>query len=258
MKSCIHRLPAVLLVALAAVAHGREKPETIPLETFMQGRLVFQKQCAPCHGTAGRGDGDWARDAHPKPRNFRAGLFKFRSTPAGFLPTQSDLERTLREGVSGTMMPSFRHMPERDLKTVLAYIKGFSARWKDEANYAEAVEIPAPPAWWVDEKKRDARARHARPVFAQLCASCHGHNGRGDGPAAQAGLVDVWGQRIHPADLGQPHPRSGARPRDWFRTIALGLDGTPMTGQLGALGEAGIWDLVALIRRFQERARNEP
>ena len=248
-------LAVVVLLAATRLVSAVEKPEAVPLEVFMQGRLLFQKQCAPCHGVAGRGDGEWAKDAYPRPRNFRTGLFKYRTTPLGFLPTQLDLERTLKQGVSGTMMPTFKEMPERDLKAVLAYVKGFSSRWKDAANYAEAIPIPEPPEWWADVEKRREQADQARRVFAQRCAVCHGPEGRGDGSAAQAGLVDAWGQRIHPADLRQAHPRSGPRPQDLFRTIALGLDGTPMAGHLSTLGETGVWDLVALIEQFQEANR---
>lgn len=242
-------------MALTTLAPAREKPEVVPLETFVQGRMVFERQCAPCHGRSGRGDGDWAKDAYPQPRDFRMGLFKYRSTPAGYLPTQADLERTLKQGVSGTMMPTFQHMPDRDLKAVIAYLKSFSKRWKEAANYAEAINIPEPPTWWADLTRRGEHAQRARAVYAQRCATCHGPQGAGDGPAAQAGLIDAWGHRLHPADLRQPHPKSGPRPQDLFRTIELGLDGTPMAGHLADLGEPGVWDLVALIQQFQMEAR---
>jgi hypothetical protein len=76
------------------------------IRLFMKGDHVFQKHCAECHGKSGRGDGVLAADAVIKPRNFRSGIFKFRSTPLGFLPTNADLTRTIRTGVAGTMMPS--------------------------------------------------------------------------------------------------------------------------------------------------------
>ena len=39
-----------------------------------------------------------------RPRDFRTGLFKFRSTPSGSLPTDDDLLRTVTQGVRWTGM----------------------------------------------------------------------------------------------------------------------------------------------------------
>lgn len=66
-------------------------------------------------------------------------------------------------------------------------------------------------------------------VFAARCATCHGPEGRGDGPAA-AGLVppvpDLWGPR--PAHLrGQPGGRRAI--------IEAGSPGTAMVGFAGLL-----------------------
>ncbi len=224
--------------------------------TYLHGRAVFEQQCSPCHGRRGRGDGEWAADLPDKPRNFRTGLFKFRSTPAGFLPTPADLERTLRTGVSGTMMPAFKAMSDRDLQAVLAYVRGFSPRWKEPGNYRPSVPLPELPAWWLDADERARRARAVEPLFQAACAVCHGSVGRGDGPAA-ATLTDAWGHVVKPADFGKPQRKSGPRPQDVYRTIAMGLDGTPMAGYRDVLGEETLWSLVAHLTRLSEAAAGE-
>ncbi len=76
-------------------------------------------------------------------------------------------------------------------------------------------------------------------------------SGVGDGPGAK-GLRDVWGFASSPADLTSPSHKSGNSPEDLFRTIALGLDGTPMAGYRPALSDAAIWDLVAYIRSIEK------
>ncbi|MCB1228035.1 MAG: cytochrome c [Verrucomicrobiales bacterium] len=246
---------AAACLLLAGDGLAQEGPVPVSMADYLQGRGVFQTQCAPCHGKTGRGDGEWAKGVETKPRNFREGLFKFRTTPAGKLPTDADLLRTLREGVSGTMMPAFTQMPDRDLRAVIAYIKSFSPRWKDPANYAAAVELPELPEWWVRRSERTRHASEAAATFAQVCAACHGAGGKGDGPAVKAApMMDAWGFPIKPADLTLPHSKSGARPQDLFRTIALGLDGTPMAGQLEALGAEMIWNLVAYLDEMKEAA----
>lgn len=244
------RLLCLLPLVLSPLA-AAEGPSSPDIGLYLQGRSVFEQQCSPCHGRTGRGDGDWARDVPDKPRNFRSGTFKFRSTPPGFLPTAADLERTLRSGVSGTMMPAFTQLGDHDLKAVLTYIRSFSSRWKNPANYHDPIPLPDPPAWFQDPASLQTRAAQAAPLFQAMCAACHGSSGKGDGPAAPS-LIDLWQHPVKPADFTKPHRKSGPLPRDLYRTILLGLDGTPMTAYRDLLPPDTIWALVAHIQSLSK------
>lgn len=248
-----HLVCAAGTLLMAGAGLCAEGPEDIDIGTYMQGRHVFESQCAPCHGQRGRGDGEWAKGVPDMPRNFRMGIFKFRTTPMGFLPTHADLVRTVRSGVSGTMMPAFTQMADADVQAVIAYLKQFSKRWDDAKNYTTPVPIPDTPEWFQSHQERSAHAAKGASIFQQTCAACHGTAGKGDGPGAK-GLMDVWGHAIVPADLSKPHHKSGGRPADLFRTISLGLDGTPMAGFRGVLQPEQIWDLVAYIGHLGEKA----
>ncbi len=81
--------------------------------------------------TRSDGRGELGRTLTPLPRNFGRGIFKYSSTPAGALPTDADLERTIRGGLAGTVMPIFSDLSERELKSVIEYVKSFSARWRN-------------------------------------------------------------------------------------------------------------------------------
>jgi len=62
-------------------------------------RRVYEVNCAACHGVESDGNGPAARMFVTRPRDFRSGIFKFRSTPSGSLPTDEDLfwhDRTAR------------------------------------------------------------------------------------------------------------------------------------------------------------------
>ena len=63
--------------------------------------------------------------------------------------------------------------------------------------------------------------------------------------------MDVWEHPIVPANLGLPHHKSGDSMDRLFRTIALGLDGTPMVGFRGTLQDDQIWNLVAYIKSLE-------
>lgn len=250
------KLPAFFFLAVAlhlastAEVAADERDE---IRMFMQGRYVFQRQCAVCHGKTGRGDGELSAGVKIKPRDFRKGVFKFRTTPLGKLPTDADLKRTILSGVSGSMMPAFTTLSESDMKSVIIYIKAFSPRWRDPDLKAEPVELPVTPDWFSDNEKREKHAKSGGEVFKLHCASCHGERGKGDGPGSK-GLVDVWGNPVVPEDLASPHHRSGPASSDLLRTIATGLDGTPMVGFLDALGGEKLWQLVAFIETLGEEA----
>ena len=218
---------------------------------YFSGMKLFKTQCLPCHGERGRGDGPWADGLGPKPRDFSSGIFKFRTTPYGMMPAKDDLRRTIRSGVSGTAMPTFQKLSDGEIDSLIAYIQGFSRRWNDKELMAEPLKFPATPSWFSNPVKLAEHAKAGKAKFSVTCASCHGVEGKGDGAAAK-GLVDVWKNPIVPADLSDEHHKSGDSPADLYRTIATGLDGTPMLGFAGAMKESEIWDLVAYIKSIEK------
>src|SRR3974390_2059387 len=45
-----------------------------------QGRNLYMTHCQHCHGVTGDGKGPTARFLNPRPRDYRQGTFKFKST----------------------------------------------------------------------------------------------------------------------------------------------------------------------------------
>jgi len=64
------------------------------------GQGVYLRYCVGCHGEKGDGKGKAAPLLVVKPRDFTTGIFKFKSTPQGTLPTDEDLIRTITKGLS--------------------------------------------------------------------------------------------------------------------------------------------------------------
>lgn len=95
-------------------------------------RGLFREHCAHCHGVTGDGAGPTAAFLNPYPRDFRKGVFKFKSTPKGGKPTHEDLKKTLMEGIPGTAMPSFRVLPDPDVEALVNYVKYLSIRGEFE------------------------------------------------------------------------------------------------------------------------------
>ncbi len=103
---------------------------------------LYREHCVHCHGTTGNGLGPTAVFLNPYPRDFRMGVFKFKSTPYGRKPTRTDLRRTLHEGIMGTSMPSFRLLKEDEIESLVDYVVYLSVRGEVERKlYASSTEL---------------------------------------------------------------------------------------------------------------------
>lgn len=239
--------------ALAGAVQADEDASRRELHLYLQGRYLYQKHCTECHGERGRGDGPMAEGLRDQPRDFRSGLFKLRSTRYGTQPTDDDLRRTIRSGISGTAMPIFAHLPDGDIDALVVYVKSLSRRWRDEECVADPIELPDLPGWMSEPAAAAEHVARGRAIFEATCTACHGETGAGDGLGAAA-LVDAAGRPVFPADLRGPHFKSGDGPADLYRAIATGFNGTPMVGFAETLAPEQVWDLVAFVRSLRKES----
>jgi mono/diheme cytochrome c family protein len=189
---------------------------------------LYRQHCAHCHGTTGDGYGPTASFLTPFPRDYRRGIYKFKSTSGDKRPTDADLRRTIVEGINDTAMPSFALLPPDEIDALVEYVKYLSFRgetesflkdrvygdrkplkpsrtelvkyglqpvvdaWKiaaDTASVVVPVEGYKPPA------DRTAWLKAGADLFAgdkAKCFSCHGVTGLGDGRKVSEPLYDVW------------------------------------------------------------------
>jgi len=101
-----------------------------PVQGYTHG--LFRLHCVHCHGITGDGMGPTAFFLKPYPRDYRQGMYKFKSTTSNNPPTHADLVRTLTEGVSGTAMPSFKLLPKNDIDALVEYVRYLSFRGQTE------------------------------------------------------------------------------------------------------------------------------
>ncbi len=98
---------------LASLARAAEPPKSTP-ELVAKGQADFAKYCATCHGPKGAGDGPAARALNPKPRNFTTEQLKN--------PGVAGIHETLSNGVKGTAMMPFKHLPDEDRWALSYYV----------------------------------------------------------------------------------------------------------------------------------------
>ncbi len=193
-----------------------------------QGKLLYDKHCAQCHGEKGDGLGVSAPYFHPRPRDFTKGKYKIRHTENGELPTDEDIKNAIRKGLAFkrgmayTGMPPWPNLHEEQITNLTYYLKSFSPEFSKGAPPKEVTIPELLPATEESIKK-------GREVFEKNeCVKCHGVQGRGDGRSAPT-LKDDWGNHIRPADLTKRWTfRGGGTQADIFRTISTGFNGTPM------------------------------
>jgi cytochrome c oxidase cbb3-type subunit I/II len=210
------------------------------------GKQVYERRCVGCHGETGDGNGPAAAFIqNDRPRNFTLGVFKFRLTPSGSLPTDGDLLRTITRGVRGTAMPTWHEIPEKDRLAVIQYIKYVLAADNSDPKkpYLYFVEEPPEPPIYIDKApppSAEIVARGKEEWEKAKCWECHGKEGKGDGEKAE-GLEDDFGFPIPPANLTTGQFKSGPTADDIFRTMSTGLSGTPMPSFSDTLSEEELW-----------------
>ena len=250
----------------------------VKTERLVSGRTVYERHCIGCHGDQGDGGGAAASHLAPRPRNFRWGIFKFTSTPTGEPPLRRDLMQTVTRGLSGSSMPDFRLVSEELRLDVVEYVHWLALQgaferllldiaW-EEGEVPDGDELAAivRRRWSEDELKAvyppipepartDETVARGAEVFLAAdanCAACHGPGGEGDGPSA-GDFKDDWGYPIVPRDLTRGVFRAGSEPADLYRSIATGINGTPMPSYDGSIPPEDIWALVHYVQSLQER-----
>ncbi len=223
---------------------GEDQPSQPSKEVIERGKMVYNYVCAPCHGKDGKGDGVVNSTIFIKPRNFTDGVFKFRSTETGSLPTDADLYKSITLGFHNTAMPSFLDLSPEDRYAVMAYIKTFSGRFSDTKEYPlKTVEptgkIPLSP---------ESIAKGREIYLKMKCWECHGASGKGDGPAAKQGFVDNWGNKILIPDLTNPNEvKRASSVEEIYLVFTTGLDGSPMPSYKDVLTNEERWHLTNYI-----------
>ena len=237
----------ILIIGLAATTILAEKPED-QRATRDKGRVIYERSCLFCHGAEGKGDGPagWfiGRYEAPRPRDFTSEGFKLRSTESGSLPTDQDLFRTVTRGIPGSM-PSFAGLTDTERWQVIAYVKRFNPAFQTDIPFPLPLGGPALLA-------APMGIETGRALYVKFeCHTCHGSDGRGDGPVSEAGdLTDSSGLRILATDLTRPLSfKNGSSPQDLVRTLMTGLDGTPMPSYAAQFAgkEAEAWYVAQYV-----------
>jgi mono/diheme cytochrome c family protein len=257
-------LAGVWLVALMyfrTAQSGAGTPRAgVAADHAARGQWLYQTNCAICHGESGDGNGVAARQLDPKPRDFKLGKYRLISS-ANMIPFREDLIRTIREGMAGTSMPAWLHLPAGDIEALADHVFSLTKETEreklrqrlvarrakldrletmlaDRTTPGDAANPGPEPKVGVEDLAK------ARPLYNQACGKCHGENGEG---MADPAWRTEEGLAIASRNFTSGVYKGGGRGQDIYRRIYAGIPGTPMPG-FASLSDAEIWSLVHYVQ----------
>ena len=264
MKTSRRIVLVVLVVAVAGGALWWARKSSRRAGAVSQGQLLYEKNCAVCHGASGDGKGEAVYLLQPKPRQFRAGKFRL-VTSQNLEPTREDVFRTITNGMPGTAMPSWQHLSESGRWALADYVlKLHREGWHDkgvELGYSPAeaekyaVEmtdpgslIPIPP----EPPVTAAGLKQGQELYRTACANCHGETGEGrrDPTWRTAEGFPTWSR-----NLRQGVFKAGRDGKQMYVMFSTGLPGTPMPRQTFTPEQT--WRVVQYVQSLSAPAAQE-
>ena len=227
------------------------------------GRQAFLRYCRECHGEDGDGLGKFSYTTGERPRSFQSGRFKL-ATTENAIPSDRDIEETIRRGMPGTGMSAWGQVPEAEIAAMARYTRSFSlgairaeldrqmaagelsaaeadAEFARRTTPGSAIAIPPEPPF--DDERR---ARGER-IYLEACASCHGPNGR---RLRNDPMPDFEGNHTLPTNIVGGVFKGGNDSAAIYSRLYLGMDGTAMPGYRDAYGPDELWDVVHTVQRI--------
>jgi mono/diheme cytochrome c family protein len=208
-------------------------------------------RCARCHGAKGDGNGQEADFYDPRPRDFTLGMFKFRTTSTGALPTDSDLFLTISRGISGTAMPSWEGLPEQMRWALVDYIKTFADDFSDLELDPSKFVVTLPPKV---ASSAESIAKGKALFEKNKCWECHGKEARGDG---RTNLKDDWDFPARVPNLTRVwNLKGGSDAKDIVYRFTTGLNGSAMPSFEDSIEGNDRWHLANYVASIAKTGFN--
>lgn len=173
------------LLTVGACGGGGDRDSEATAASIEEGREVYEEKCTACH-TIGKGPRIGPDLAGVTERRERAWLTRWIFNPQE-LQAEDTMARRIAEEFQGAMVPM--GLDSAEVQHVLAYIAAVSA------GEAEPVDVEMED---VDDRPlTDEEFAHAREIYFNRCAGCHGVLRAGaTGPNIQPERTGELGYRI--------------------------------------------------------------
>lgn len=184
------------------------------------GDQLYSKHCAACHGANGHG-GVGVPLALP---DFQYGV------------TNDYLEKTIRLGRPGRVMPAFSKLSDIEVKAIVKHIRNWA---------------PGKP-FKYSNKKIKGDIKQGKKFYGQYCSACHGVQGEG-GKGTGVTFSRPRDLPILAPALNNPGFLASANDLMIKTVLMNGREGTPMLSFLKqGLSEKEIDNIVSYVRSFEK------
>ena len=172
-------------------ALGSEAALELPTKRIdlVEGKQLYERTCASCHGMIGRGDGPASKGMTPPPPAVGDGAAMIDVSPAA-------MYRIVSVGIGGTQM------------------KGFAADLSSDQRWNIV-------SYLVSLRATPAQVAQGEGLYTQGCIQCHGALGAGDGAFAR-GLSRV------PQEIGAFGWQAARNDLELANVVRIGMPGTAM------------------------------
>ena len=252
------RVAPVLFCSMASLGPSSAQSAAEDLEL---GRRLFLRHCAECHGANGDGWGERHEITYARPRSFMSARFKL-STTENRIPSNEDLERTIRRGMPGSGMPSWSQLDREEISALARFVRelgvaplrvafdrqvaeGRLSREEADLRLAEKT-VPGPPVLISPETELTPEGEErGQRIYLEACAACHGP--AGDSPPGLL-MTDLEGNWLPPTSLSKGVFKGGFEGERIYARIVKGIDGTAMPAFEGAYSGEQLWNLVHYVQ----------
>lgn len=211
-------------------------PETASLE---RGKANFTEHCAHCHGLAMDGKGWDGTNLNPSPADFREMATEEQRTPEG----EGENLAKVTFGIHNSAMPVWgEFLPMQQRTDILKYLLDAALVGLDKTKsvYGDG-EINAPYVtlsrdMWKSDGEAPLDTAKGKDAYATYCATCHGADGKGDGPGTKDN--NSPGPAAFPDAMGDGYV---------YWRVSEGVPGSTMPGFTVILDDETIWNITAWV-----------
>ncbi len=159
-------------------AYDKKDPLPVTLDNIQAGKVIWTRECLPCHGDAATGEGPYRRNIEPVPPSF---------TDKGHYDafTDADYFWRISEGVPWTAMPAWKvQYTESERWQLTIYIRTmFTQTTQRPADPPKSRRFDYPRIYSTLRLPANATYEAGKRQFLVLCSHCHGLAGDGKGEA---------------------------------------------------------------------------
>ncbi len=215
---------------------GVTNPLPITTELLDEGKAIYDRECVPCHGDAGRGSGPYRAVIQPGPPDFGDGSY------AGSY-IDADYFWRISEGVPWTAMPTWKlQYGEEDRWKLVHFIRATFIQDESMPEIMDPSNKTTPQILFDQRMPDTASFERGSVLYIQNCAHCHGLAGDGMG-------WDGLYLNPQPADLHELTQEENSPENEgiYFTKLTVGIHNAAMPVWGETLTESERWDAVKFI-----------